>query len=78
MAPTTLSPVDRVLRRLAGISETDDDRTVLTRLEFASEGDAGHRVCPVCKGRPAQDSANPREWEGHLPDCLIATSLAGL
>ncbi len=85
----TRGPVERALRAIAGIPESEDDATALARLE--TSGDAGGlRACPLCLIRPAGDPRNPLGYDlpphlatgwspgptRHAPGCIIAAGLA--
>ncbi len=74
MTTAKLSPVERTLRAIRGIADTDDERTVLERLEWS--GVDNGPACPLCAAHPPLDPANPRSFEAHSPDCLVGTVLA--
>lgn len=60
----------------AAADAPDPVSQVLALLEWSAVGDGGSVRCPLCHQSPALDPANPREWEGHAPDCLMGAALA--
>ena len=60
------------------MSKTPDKtnvRAALDRLEWSGKANGG-ACCPVCQAQPPLDADNPRAWEIHTDDCILALAIA--